>query len=132
MNAPNALDFLPLSENLDTLVSALREGRSVDWATPQLLGRAATLRLVDRDGAAPVLTELGVTVAAVTGEHWLETWRKPLGRGRIAGSGMQYGLKAACACREWKWTTNEKPSRSRGTARARHAEHLAALIAAAN
>lgn len=120
-------DFLPLSNDQDTLLTALRQGYTVTWATPAFLGRLRNLKLLDTSTGTPTLTVLGAVVADVALRCRLST-NAVKGIGARSGARLRLGTSARCSCGGWKWHTTENGAAGKRRARTAHAEHMAAEV----
>lgn len=130
MDIPASLaSALPLSPDMRLTLDALTEREKVDWATRQMLGRMRNLGLITASARGYHLTSLGHAVRRVGSEHRLETGRKQLGRGMLAGSGMRYGITARCSCREWTGSRNESGQKALRAIVKSHATHMLTYLA---
>lgn len=122
--------YLPLSNDQDTLLTTLRQGYTVTWATPAFLGRLRNLKLVDTSGDAPALTVLGAVVAVVADValRCRLTTNAVKGIGARSGARLSRGTSARCSCGAWKWHTTENGAEGKRRARAAHALHMAEEI----
>ena len=113
--------YLPLSDGLRAVLTALREGDETSWMSKALITRAVNHKLVKRVPAVgAMLTEQGRIVADVALEHGYSTsYAHP---GRI-------GVKGRCRCGGWVWSTNEKGHAGHALVRNAFARHLATEIA---